>query len=116
MNNTQPKTMEERGELVLKILDILAFQAGITAQGWNYTGEKDWALNKILNLIDSESHLAEEALREEIKRDVERIGSTNTILGARDEWWNGSNEPVMFKDIQAYKDVLSLPSLHTTKQ
>ena len=43
---------EDRDKLVSDILSILTFQAGITAQGWNYTGEKDWALNKILKLVD----------------------------------------------------------------
>jgi len=34
-----------------KILDILAYQQVITNQGENYTGEKDWALNKLKSLI-----------------------------------------------------------------
>ena len=34
-----------------KILDILSYQQVITNQGENYTGEKDWALNKLKSLI-----------------------------------------------------------------
>ena len=38
-------------EMTVKILDILAWQQNITNQGFNYTGEKDWALNRIRDLL-----------------------------------------------------------------
>jgi len=37
-----------------KIVNILAQQASITAQGRDYKGELDWALNKILALLQAE--------------------------------------------------------------
>lgn len=42
----------QKEELIAKIIDILSYQQVITNQGTNYTGEKDWALNKILELIE----------------------------------------------------------------
>lgn len=44
------KTLQEE-EMTVKILNILAWQQNITNQGFNYTGEKDWALNKIRGLL-----------------------------------------------------------------
>jgi len=38
-------------EFKIKIIEILKYQASITSQGFYYNGEKDWALNKILNLL-----------------------------------------------------------------
>lgn len=38
-------------EITGKIVNILAYQAVITAQGESYTGEKDWALNKLTQLF-----------------------------------------------------------------
>tara|TARA_R110000868_G_C10925066_1_gene765953 strand:+ start:296 stop:532 length:237 start_codon:yes stop_codon:yes gene_type:complete len=38
-------------ELVTKILKILSWQAVITSKGASYDGEKDWALNQILDLL-----------------------------------------------------------------
>jgi hypothetical protein len=51
---TTHKSIEEIGakQYTSKIVHILAYQATITAQGENYTGEKDWALNKILKLME----------------------------------------------------------------
>lgn len=44
------KLLEENKEKdVAEILKILAWQQVITSQGATYTGEKDWALNKILD-------------------------------------------------------------------
>ena len=40
--------------LIAKIVDILSYQCSITSQGLNYEGEKDWALNKIKDLIKEE--------------------------------------------------------------
>lgn len=51
MTNLQTLREQELAENIADILNILAYQAVITSQGTNYTGEKDWALNKILNLI-----------------------------------------------------------------
>lgn len=48
------KKEQKTDELVAKILQILSWQQVITNQGTNYTGEKDWALNQILNLISQE--------------------------------------------------------------
>lgn len=38
-------------ESKVKIIDILSYQHSISQQGVNYTGEKDWALNKIIELL-----------------------------------------------------------------
>lgn len=44
------KLLEENKEKdTAEILKILAWQQVITSQGATYTGEKDWALNKILD-------------------------------------------------------------------
>ena len=45
---------ENKQELIPKIINILSYQKSITDQGVNYTGEKDWALNKILELIENQ--------------------------------------------------------------
>jgi hypothetical protein len=42
----------KNNKLKLKIVDILIKQQYITSQGIHYRGEKDWALNEILNLFD----------------------------------------------------------------
>lgn len=56
-------------EITGKIVNILAYQAVITAQGENYTGEKDWALNKLRDLFKEELQKArQDWLREEIVR------------------------------------------------
>jgi len=63
-------TTEEKLEdttLTPKILDILSYQHAITSQGENYTGEKDWALNKLKSLIAESIH---QALAEERERVV----------------------------------------------
>jgi hypothetical protein len=44
---------QQKAKYTPQIVDILAYQAVITAQGSAYTGEKDWALNKILALIEA---------------------------------------------------------------
>lgn len=40
---------EQREKDIAEILKILSWQQVITSQGVAYTGEKDWALNKILD-------------------------------------------------------------------
>lgn len=40
---------EGKGKYIDTLLSILAYQQTITNQGINYNGEKDWALNKILD-------------------------------------------------------------------
>ena len=50
-----------------KIVNILAIQAGITAQGWDYEGEKDWALKQINTLIDKALTQYSDTLREKIE-------------------------------------------------
>lgn len=40
---------ENQEKDIAEILKILSWQQVITSQGATYTGEKDWALNKILN-------------------------------------------------------------------
>jgi len=45
-------TDTEKQKIIAEIIDILSYQQVITNQGINYTGEKDWALNKILALLD----------------------------------------------------------------
>ena len=57
-----------------KIIDILAYQQTITNQGNNYTGEKDRALNKIVELIDL-------AIAERDKQMVEMIKSKGIFVG-----------------------------------
>ncbi len=42
----------EKQKISAEIINILSYQQVITNQGINYTGEKDWALNKILALLD----------------------------------------------------------------
>lgn len=44
---------KQKEELICKIINILAYQQTITNQGINYTGEKDWALNRLLSLFDT---------------------------------------------------------------
>ena len=60
----------EDSTLTPKILDILAYQQVITNQGENYTGEKDWALNKLKSLI---SESIAQAVAKERARVVEEI-------------------------------------------
>lgn len=49
---------EREDKLTCQIIDILKYQQVITNQGIFYMGEKDWALNKIKNLIQSEVNIA----------------------------------------------------------
>lgn len=58
-------------EITGKIINILAYQAVITAQGENYTGEKDWALNKLTKLIGQELQKAREQAYKDGARDVQ---------------------------------------------
>ena len=50
-----------------KILDILAYQQVITNQGENYTGEKDWALNKLKSLIAESIAQAEQEMLKRVE-------------------------------------------------
>lgn len=61
-------------EITGKIVNILAYQAVITAQGESYTGEKDWALNKLIELFHQQLQKA----REEVINSV-----TITVLNSR---------------------------------
>lgn len=56
-----------------EILKILAYQQTITNQGINYTGEKDWALNKIKSLLSQ----SEQRVRKEM---VEVLGKHNARI------------------------------------
>lgn len=58
----------------VEILNILAYQKAITDQGISYTGEKDWALNKILKL--REQSLLQ--LLEIARGEVEKLNSFET--------------------------------------
>ena len=51
-----------------KILDILAYQQVITNQGENYTGEKDWALNKLKSLIADSIAQAEQEMLDRVEQ------------------------------------------------
>lgn len=69
--NCHMTNQEEREDkLTCQIIDILKYQQVITNQGIFYMGEKDWALNKIKNLIQSEINLALSNRNKEI---VEKI-------------------------------------------
>lgn len=58
--NTQELKEQDREELISEIIKILSWQQVITNQGYSYDGEKDWALNKILSLIDKTVQMTEE--------------------------------------------------------
>jgi len=58
-----------------EILKILTYQQTITNQGINYTGEKDWALNKLLKLFESEVDLAVSKERGRIVGEVKKRSS-----------------------------------------
>ena len=67
-------TTEEKLEdttLTPKILDILSYQHAITSQGENYTGEKDWALNKLKSLIAESINQARAEERERVGKIIE---------------------------------------------
>lgn len=69
-----------------KIIDILAYQQTITNQGNNYTGEKDWALNKIVELIDL-------AIAERDREVVEMINKfiEEAYFHAESSGWSANN-------------------------
>lgn len=46
------KTIHDEEKLTAQIINILSYQQSITNQGTNYQGEKDWALNKIKELVN----------------------------------------------------------------
>jgi len=46
------KTIHDEEKITAQIVDILSYQQSITSQGVNYRGEKDWALNKIKELVN----------------------------------------------------------------
>ena len=63
----------EDSTLTPKILDILAYQQVITNQGENYTGEKDWALNKLKSLIS-------ESIAQAVAKERARVGDWEVEL------------------------------------
>lgn len=65
-------------EITGKTVNILAYQAVITAQGENYTGEKDWALNKLRDLFKEELQKALEIQAIEIRE--EEANEYNKII------------------------------------
>lgn len=58
-----------------EILKILAYQQQITNQGINYTGEKDWALNKIKSLLSQSEQRVRKEMVEKIKQTQEQYYS-----------------------------------------
>lgn len=108
-------TEQRKEELVPKIINILAYQQSITNQGINYSGEKDWALNKILALFETELAQALTNKVEEIRGEIE-----NNKFSLNIDWylpkvkaWNKSNYDIPFDDGygKAKYDVLALPAL-----
>lgn len=74
------KTIHNEDKITAKIINILSYQQSITNQGINYQGEKDWALNKIKELISSNS----EYIRE--KTIDECIACVPSKIDSSDEW------------------------------
>ena len=69
-------TNEQKDTLVTKILDVLAHQSTITAQGRDYNGELDWALTRLLNIIEEQLERQRMEIRGELaekKRQYDEI-------------------------------------------
>ena len=66
MNQPQETKEGWKEVMIPKIIDILSHQKSITDQGSYYTGEKDWALNKILDLL----HQTEQRVAREKQKDL----------------------------------------------
>lgn len=73
MTTLQEKQQKERNTLSSAILKILAYQQTITNQGVSYKGEKDWALNCLLKIIQSEIELAVANREKEIVENMDSI-------------------------------------------
>ena len=97
MTNQDDKTMESNEILTAKIIDILAYQAHITSQGRDYRGEKDWALNRILKIINNEIRLSNQSLIRRVRDEI--IELAEPYDGAK--WHNNLS----------VKQLLSLPIL-----
>jgi len=59
-SKTPMNTIHDENKITAKIIDILSYQQSITNQGINYQGEKDWALNKIKELISNNAEYIRE--------------------------------------------------------
>lgn len=71
----------EKQKITAEIINILSYQQVITNQGINYTGEKDWALNKILALLDKTIKSKLEAVEGEIiKVKIPQVQNSNSDI------------------------------------